>query len=354
MCVFVVFWYSYQFPLFHFYREINMIWELVLVTLSLSATLAHPLHSDSREAGWVDSKANHVFDKADLSKDVHGIYKSVIDSSGLYTLGSDDTKHPLAQEMQRKLTVESERLRVRLRQELAELRERLSPSPAQLSATLNSMKERLSPLTQQLQNSLSSNTQDLCSQLRLYLQGLEKTAAQAEAGPAFYQEAVQWISQNLELSNSQLSSLISDFQTSASGVIEHLKQKSDAEEGAIGSEVWQAVISKLGQEVSSLREEAQSRMGAFRAQLAALLESARPPQTEVADGLEQFCHSAALQSQALQARMERLFIGVEEEVGGASAVSQPLSSSMQEGASLREDFSVRLSALIQDIMHSVQ
>ncbi|XP_054883696.1 apolipoprotein A-IV [Poeciliopsis prolifica] len=329
-----------------------MIWELVIVTLSLSTALAHPLHGDSREAAWVDSKANHVFDKTDLSKDTHGMYKSVIDSSGLYTLGSDDVKHPFAEEMQRKLAVESERLRIRLRQELAELRERLSPSPAQLSATLDSIKERLSPLTQQLQDSLSSNTQDLCSQLRLYLQGLEKTAAQAEASPAFYQEAFQWISQNLELSSGQLSSLINDFQTSASGVIEDLKQKSYAEEGTIGSEVWQAVVSKLGQEMSSLREEAQSRVGAFRAQLAALLESTQPPQTDVADGLEEFCHNTALQSQALQARMERLFIGVEEEAGGASIV--PLSSSMQEGASLREDFSVRLSALIQDIMHSVQ
>ncbi|XP_027855488.1 uncharacterized protein LOC114133635 [Xiphophorus couchianus] len=331
-----------------------MIWELMIVTLSLSTALAHPLHSDSREAAWVDSKANHVFDKTDLSKDTHGIYKSVIDSSGLYTLESDDLKHPLAEEMQHKLTLESERLRVRLRQELAELRERLSPSPAQLSAILDSMKEHLSPLTQQLQDSLSSNTQDLCSQLRVYLQGLEKTAAQAEASPAFYQEAFQWISQNLELSSGQLSSLISDFQTSASGVIEHLKQKSDAEEDTVGSEVWQAVVSKLGQELSSLREEVQSRVGAFRAQLAALLESAHPPQTNVADSLEQFCHNAALQSQSLQARMERLFIAVEEEAGGASTVSQSLSSSMQEGASLREDFSVRLSALIQDIMHSVQ
>ncbi|XP_043976547.1 uncharacterized protein zgc:162608 [Gambusia affinis] len=331
-----------------------MIWELVIITVSLSATLAHPLHRDSREAVWVDSKANHVFDKTDLSKDIHGIYKSVIHSSGLYTLDSDDLKHPLAEEMQLKLTVESERLRIRLRQELAELRERLSPSPAQLIATLDSMKERLSPLTQQLQDSLSSNTQDLCSQLRLYLQGLERTSAQGEASPAFNQEAFQWISQNLELSSSRLSSLISDFQTSASGVIEHLKQKSDAEEDTVGSEVWQAVVSKLGQEVSSLREEAQSRVGAFRAQLAALLESAQPPPTNVADSLEQFCHNAALQSQALQARMERLFIAVEEEAGGASTVSQPLFSSMQEGASLREDFSVRLSALIQDIMHSVQ
>lgn len=280
------------------------------------------------------------------------MYKSIIDSSGLYTLESDDIKHPLAEEMQRKLNIESERLRVRLRQELAELRERLSPSSAHLSATLTSMRERLSPLTQQLQNSLRSNTQDLCNQLRLYLQGLEKTAAQAEAIPALYQEAFQWVSQTLELSSVQLSSLISDFQTSASGAIEHLKQNSDAEGSSAGSEVWQALSSKLGQEVSSLREEVKSRVGALRAQLGVLLESPPPPQTQVADGLEQFCHNAALQSQVLQARMERLIIGVEEEVGGTSALSP--SPPMHEAGSLREDFSVKLSALIQDIMHSVQ
>ncbi|MEQ2312743.1 hypothetical protein AMECASPLE_034371 [Ameca splendens] len=330
-----------------------MILKLVIFTLSLSSTLAYPLHSDSREAAWVDSKANHVYDKTDLSKDVHRIYKNMIDSSGLYTLESYDIKHPLAEEMQHKLTMESERLRARLRQELAELRERLSPSPAHLSAILDSMRERLNPLTEQLQSSFSSNTQDLCSQLRLYLQGLEKKATKAEASPALHQEAFQGISQTLELSSIKLAGLISDFQTSANGVIEHLKQKSDAEEGTAGSEVWQAMSSKLGQDLNSLREEAQSRVVALRAQLGALLESSQPPQTEVADGLEQFCHHAALQSQVLPARMERLFIGVEEEAGGTSALPLP-SSSMQEGGSLREDFSVKLSALIQDIMHSVQ
>ncbi|XP_038154547.1 uncharacterized protein zgc:162608 [Cyprinodon tularosa] len=329
-----------------------MILKLIIFTLSFSTTLAYPLHSDSREAPWVDSKANHVFDKTNLSKDGHGIYKSIIDSSGLYTLDNDDMKHPLAEEMQRKLTMESERLRVRLRQELAELRERLSPSPAHLRVTLASMRERLNPLTQQLQRSLSSNTQDLCSQLQLYLQGLEKSATQAEASAALYQEAVQWISQTLESSSIQLANLISDFQTSASDVIKHLKQRDDAEGDAVGSEVWQAVSSKLGEEVSSLRNEAQSRLEALRAQLAAMLESPRSPQTELAGGLEEFCHNAALQSQVLPARMERLFIGVEEEVGGAPSL--PSASVMQEGGSLREDFSVKLSALIQDIMHSVQ
>ncbi|XP_012723543.2 uncharacterized protein zgc:162608 [Fundulus heteroclitus] len=331
-----------------------MILKLVIFTLSLSTTLAYPLHSDSREAAWVDSKANHVFDKTNLSKDDHRPYKSIIDISGLYTLESEDIRHPLAEEMQRKLTMESERLRVRLRQELAELRERLSPSPAQLSATLAGLRERLTPLTQQLQSSLSSNAQDLCSQLGLYLQGLERRASQVEASPVLHQGASQWLSQTLEVSSVQLASLINDFQTSASAAIEHLKQKSDAEGGTSGPEVWQAVSSKLGQEVSSLREEAQGRVGALRAQLEALLESDRPRQTDVADGLEQFCHNAALQSQVLQARMERLFIGVEEEVGGTSALSLPPSASMQEGGSLREDFSVKLSALIQDIMHSVQ
>ncbi|XP_008294516.1 uncharacterized protein LOC103368053 [Stegastes partitus] len=329
--------------------------RVVIFALSFLTTLAYPLHGDTREATWTDSKANQAHDKTD-PKYLDKIYKSNIDSSSLYNQGNDDSQNIVAEEMQRKLNMESARLRIRLRQELAELREKLSPSPDHLSSTLASMRERLTPLTQQLGSSLSSNTQDLCSQLSLYLQGLETAEAQVEASPALYQEAFQWMSQTLEHSRLKLANIFNDFHSTASAVIEHLKEISAGEEEAAKSKVWQEMSSRLGQEVSSLREEAQNRAGALKAQLAALQESAQPRRTEVAGSVEQFCQNAALQSQMLQARMERLFTGLEEELETHRTSSLHLASSisLQEGDSLQEDFSVKLSALIQDILHSVQ
>ncbi|XP_023120607.2 uncharacterized protein zgc:162608 [Amphiprion ocellaris] len=340
------------------HRKIKMHLRVVIFALSFLTTLAYPLHSDTREATWPDPKANQAHDKADITKYVDKIYKSNIDSSSLYSQENDDNQNLMAEEMQRKLNMESERLRIRLRQELAELREKLSPSPAHLSSTLASMRERLTPLTQQLQSSLSSNTQDLCSQLSLYLQGLEAAETQVDASPALYQEAFHWMSQTLEHSRFKVSNIISDFHSTASTAMEHLKEISagEEEEEAAKSKVWQEMNSRLRQEVSSLREEAQSRAGVLKAQLAAMQESAQPRRTEVAGSVEQFCQNAALHNQMLPARMEKLFTGLEEELEIHRTSSLPLASStsLQEGGSLQEDFSVKLSALIQDILHSVQ
>ncbi|XP_059187488.1 myosin-10 isoform X2 [Centropristis striata] len=327
--------------------------KIVIFTMSFLTTSAYPLHRHTREATWTDSKANQAHDKTELTKDVENIYKSHIDSSGLYN-PDDDNKNPVAEDMQRKLNMESERLRTRLRQELAELRERLSPSPGHLSSTLASMRERLAPLTQQLQSSLSSNTQDLCGQLSLYLQGLETAEAQAAASPALYLEAFHWMSQTLEHSSSKVADLISDFHTKTIGVIEHLKQISGGEREAAKSELWQEINSRLGQEVSSVRMEAQSRVGALKAELAALIETAQPGKAEVAASMERFCQNAALQSQVFEARMERLFQGLEEEQRASSLAPSSPSSSTEQVGHLREDFSVKLSALIQDILHSVE
>ncbi|GLD57324.1 uncharacterized protein AKAME5_000956200 [Lates japonicus] len=337
-------------------RNINMYLKVLVLTLSFLTTSAYPLHRNTREATWTDSKANQAHDKTDLTKDVDKIYKSHIDSSSLYSREDDDNKNPVAEEMQLKLNMESERLRIRLRQELAELQKRLSPSPAHLSSTLASMRERLAPLTQQLQSSLSSNTQDLCGQLSLYLQGLETAEAQAQATPALYQDAFHWMTQALEHSRSKLADIISDFHTKTVGAIEHLKEISASEEEVAKSELWQVVSSRLGQEVSLLRVETQNRVEALKAELTALQETAPPLKAEVAASMERFCQNAALQSEVFQARMERLFQGLEEEleVQRASSLSpSSISSSIQPGGSLQEDFSVKLSALIQDILHSV-
>ncbi|KAM7413323.1 hypothetical protein PAMA_020626 [Pampus argenteus] len=328
--------------------------KVVIFTLSFLTVLAYPLHRNTRGATWADPKENQADDKTELIKDSTTLYKNHIDGSDLYNQEDDLTKNPVAEEMQRKISMESERLRARLHQELAELRERLSPSPAHLSSTLASMRERLAPLTQQLQSSLSSNTQDLCGQLRLYLQGLETAEAQTEASPTYYQEALHWMSQTVEHSSSQLADIINDFQTKATGVIEHLKEISASEGEAVKSGLWQEMSSKLGQEVSSQRVEAQNRVGIFKAELAALLETALPLKSDVTASIEQFCQNAAMQSQVFQVRMERLFVVLEEELEVQETSSLSHSFSFTQSGSLQEDFSVKLSTLIQDIVHSMQ
>ncbi|XP_041656719.1 apolipoprotein A-I [Cheilinus undulatus] len=320
----------------------EMYYKVVILALSFLTLSAYPIHRKTRDVSWTDPKANQAYDKTELTKDEDIIYKSHIDSSSLYNQ-EDQSKNPIAEEMQQKLNMESERLRARLRQELAELRERLSPSPAHLGATLASMRERLAPLTQQLQSSLSSNTQDLCGQLSLYLQGLEtaETAQAAEASQAVYQEVSQQVSQALEHSSSKVADIISDFQAKTTEVSEHLKEEK--------SELWQEMSSKLGEEVSLLRREAQSRVAVLKSELSAQLEMVNPLRSEVASSLELFCQNAALQGQVFQARMEKLFQELEEELEVHRAPSLSSSSSI----SLQEDFSVKLSALIQDILHSV-
>nr|XP_040030098.1 uncharacterized protein zgc:162608 [Gasterosteus aculeatus aculeatus] len=318
--------------------------KVVIFALSFLTASAYPLTPEE-----ATRKANQAHDKTEPIKDDDNIYKTNIDSSDLY--GRDDlTKNPVAEEMQRKLNMESERLRIRLRQELAELRERLSPSPAHPSSALASMRERLAPLTQQLQSSLSSNTKDLCGQLSLYLQGLETAEEQAEANPALYQEAFQWVSQTMEHSSAKVAAVIDDFHAKTVEMIDRLKEISGGEQEAAESEQWLEISSRLGQEVGLLRMEAQERTGALKSELAALLGTSRLCKADVTDSMERFCENAALQSQVFDVRMERLFQGLEEEseVQGAYGLS-PVSSS-----SLQGDFTVKLSALIQDIMHSVQ
>lgn len=281
------------------------------------------------------------------------MYKSHIDSSGLYDQDYH-SRNTITEEMQHKLNLESERLRARLRQELAELQERLSPSPAHLSSTLASMRERLAPLTQQLQSSLSSNTQDLCGQLSIYLQGLERAEAQPEPSPALYQEAFHWLSQTLEHSSSKLAEIISNFIAKTTEVVQHLRENSAHEEEAAESALWQEISSRLGQEVSSLRVEAHNKMGVLKVKLTALLEAAHPQTVELTASIEQFCQNAVLQNQMFQARLSTLIPG-ELQVQGASSLSRsPSPLFIQPSGSLQGDFRVQLSALIQDIMHSVK
>ncbi|XP_053278128.1 uncharacterized protein zgc:162608 [Pleuronectes platessa] len=328
--------------------------KAVIFALSFLTISAYPLHRDTREATWTDSKANQAHGKTDLTKDVDNLYKSHLDSSSLYNKEDDHNTNPMVEEMQRKLIMESERLRTRLRQELAELHVRLSPSPAQLSSTLASLRELLAPFSQQLQSSLSSITQELCGQLSLYLQDLDTADARAETGSAArHQETFHWMTQALDGSSSKLANIITDFHGKTAGVIERFTETSANEEEAARSDVWQVMSSRLGQEVSSLRVETQNMAGALKVGLAALLETSVPSEAEVTASVERFCRKAASLSQVFQIQMEKLFQEPEEQRASSLSPSSSSSSSTQPAGSLQEDFSVKLSALIHDILHSV-
>lgn len=262
------------------------------------------------------------------------IYKSHIDSSDLYTL-NDSGNNPIAEDMQRKLNVESERLRVRLRQELAELRERLSPSPALLGSRA---RERLAPLARELQRSLSGGSRDLCGRLSLHLRG--------PGGPTPRREALDAVSRDLERGGSEADRFISDFHQKSLEELQHLKEISTGEEEGAESELWREMSSRLDQEVSALKAEAREGVVALRAKLAAALRSDRPQRDELTDGAEELCRSSVGQNHGdLEARLERVFQGVRD--------SPEPSPPPPSGGSLTDDFTVRLSALIHDILHSV-
>ncbi|CAL8361239.1 unnamed protein product [Merluccius merluccius] len=301
---------------------------------------AFPLYPDAnqREAAWANPKDNDAQEKTEFNKDVDKAYKSYMDSGDLYTADEQEGRGrgTVAEEMRRKLNAESERLRARLRQELAELRERLSPHPA----------------------SLSGNVQELCGQLSLYIQGLERAEAQAQAGPPVYREAFHGMSQTLENGGIKLDDIIGDFQSKTSAAMDPQREageRGDGVEEEQSGRTWPEMRSRLAQEVSSARLQAQSRWGVLNAELGALLLVTSPPlkTTEVTANVDEFCQSAALQNQVFLARLERVFLGLEEEREASAALSSPSDPSLP-GSLLQEDFSAKFSALIQDILHSVQ
>ncbi|CAL8351037.1 unnamed protein product [Lota lota] len=333
----------------------------LILAMSLLTTSAFPLYPNAsqREVAMADPKENEAQEKTERTNDVDKAYKSYVDSSDLYTTEGEEglSKRPMEDEMQHKLNAESERLRARLRQELAELTERLSPYPARAApGALGDLRQRLAPLTQQLQSSLSSHAQELCSKLSLFLRGLERAEARAEAGPSAYREAFHGMSRTLEHGGAMLTDVTGDFQSKASEVMDQQSEQ----EGGDGAEeeerlgrMWHEIRTRLAQEVSSTRLEVQSRLAALKAELTALLVTSQPLKTEVTASVNEFCQRAALQNQGFLARIERVFLGMEEEQEALGALSSPTDST-QPGSLLQDDFSAKFSALIQDILHSVQ
>ncbi|KAG7281739.1 hypothetical protein CRUP_028053 [Coryphaenoides rupestris] len=330
-----------------------------------SSAIPLPPDANQREVAWADPRDNEAQDKTELTKDVDRAYKSYVNSGDLYNTGEEEGrgKSPMAEEMWLKLNAESERLRACLRRELAELRESLSPYAAHSApGALGDLRQRLAPLTRQLQSSLSTNVQELCGQLGLYLQGLERAEAEAQVGPSVYREAFHGMSRSLESGGAKLTDAIDIFQSKTSEAIAQQRQGGGERDGAEeeGEEeqqesglVWRKMSSRLVQEVSSMRLEAQSRLGALKAELTALLVTSQPLTAEVTANVNTFCQSAALQNQVFLARIERVFLGPEGEQEAAGMLSSP-SDPSQPGTLLQEDFSAKLSALIQDILHSVQ
>ncbi|XP_077578971.1 uncharacterized protein LOC144200602 [Stigmatopora nigra] len=297
----------------------------IFCAIAILAVSAYPIHRDPRDATWTDSKANQANSKSQLTKEADELYKSRIDHSALYRMDNDFAKDALSMEIQRKLLMESERLRERLRHELADLKARLAPSRAQLSSAMASLRGRLTPLTQELHN----NTHDLCQQLRVYLQ--IPNPVEGKPDPIVR----QWMVRALEQSGSRLTEILAQIRE----VTEH----PIGQEEVANSRTWEGFSSKIGQEVISMKEEVQNSMDSLREELAKSSESASP----LGGAVERFCQALALQNQAFQTRMESLLREMEEEL-------EIQSSPFQDGGSLQEDFSVQLSALIQDILHSVQ
>ncbi|KAL7848699.1 hypothetical protein SRHO_G00203220 [Serrasalmus rhombeus] len=312
--------------------------QSVILAMSLVTATAFPVQQDpaSQEAVWSvqEEIANLAIDKADVTKEFNGMWKSHVVSSDLY---SQNAQNPMAAELRRKLSQESERLRARLRQELLELRQRLSPYPIHPQLTPANVRELLAPFTKQLQKALDSNTQELCGQLSLNLQGLQDLQAD---GSAPYLEVVEKIGQALDESHRRRTAAFEDFKTKAFEAVEEDRDGSK-------KELWEEVTARLGQEIVSFSLEVQGKVAALKVSLAGLLTSAEPPRAEAASKVLQFCQSSSTQNEKFITNLEQQIAKLEEQQSHGDQLSHISIESIQE------DFSTRLNALLQDIVHTL-
>ncbi len=242
----------------------------------------------------------------------------------------------MAAELRRKLSMESERLRARLKQELAELRERLSPYPSHPKHTMANIKEFLTPFTKQLQTALQSNTQELCEKLNLNLQDLNPEET------TIYQEAVQRITLALDESHQKRTAAFEDFKTKAFEAVEEERDSS-------GKELWEEVTARLGQEVCTFSLEVQGKVAALKIALAGHLASAQPPRDVMTSKVDQFCQNSSAQNQQFISNIDQQMIALQENQshGESAGLHQTNIESIQE------DFSSRLTALLEDIVHTL-
>uniref|UniRef100_A0A8C1TDL4 Zgc:162608 n=1 Tax=Cyprinus carpio TaxID=7962 RepID=A0A8C1TDL4_CYPCA len=309
--------------------------NLKFVTLALvfATTTAFPLDEISREA-WSLQKDNQATDKKILAKDSNGVWKNHVVSSDLY---SQDSHNPMAAELRQKLSMESERLRARLKQELSELRERLSPYPSHPKHTMANIKEFLAPFTKQLQTALQSNTQELCEKLNMNLQDLNPEEA------TLYQEAVQRITLALEVSHQKRTAAFEDFKTKAFEAVEEERDSSV-------KELWEEVTARLGQEVCTFSLEVQGKVAALKIALAGHLASAQPPRDVMTSKVNQFCQNSSSRNQQFISNLDQQMIALQENQSHGESSAGYHQTNIE---SIQEDFSTRLTALLQDIVHTL-
>ncbi|XP_051522074.1 apolipoprotein A-IV-like isoform X2 [Myxocyprinus asiaticus] len=308
--------------------------QIAILTFAFATTTAFPLnHEASREAPWSLQRDNQATDKKTFAKDSNGIWKNHVVSSDLY---SQDSYNPIATELRQKLSMESERLRARLKQELAELRERLSPYPSHPKHTLANVRDFLAPFTKQLQTALQSNTQELCERLSLNLQDLNPDETM------LYQEAAQKITQALDESHQKRTAAFEEFKIKAFEAVEEEKDSS-------GKEFWEEVTARLGQEVCTFSLEVQGKVAALKIVLAGHLALTQPSRDEMASKVDQFCQNSSVQNQQFISNLDQQIITLQENQNNND------SSSFHQTniESIQEDFSTRLTALLQDIVHTL-
>ncbi|KAL4647492.1 hypothetical protein GN956_G7994 [Arapaima gigas] len=283
---------------------------LVTFTTLLLVTAANPLGQDMASTsngpiwGLFHHTVNQAADKTGPTNNINWMGKGM----------GDNKWDPQEAEEERKRILERERLRARLQQELAELRERLHPyadTPAHLG-TLN----------HQLQETLRSRTQELCSRLHNYVQEPESSLNLASS-----KEAMQWISQTVESAKQEMFSHLEEVQTQM----------------LIGLGPTQADRShQLGQEFDAFRAGLQNRVAMLLHKLSELLGRGG----DISSSVHQFCQSVILHIQEFRTHLERHLENMEQNQGASLQTSSDFPS-------LGKDFSNKLNSLLQDILENL-
>ncbi|XP_036393332.1 uncharacterized protein zgc:162608 [Megalops cyprinoides] len=312
--------------------------KLVVFAFYLLAAAAYPVlpndETSWRERSWdsPSQTANQAADKTPVLKHAHsGNWKQQLEDSELY---SRDVPADWP-----KLGVASERLRARLMQELRELREKLAAYAPPPEQGLPALRDRLAPLTRHLRGALHTSTQELCTQLSRHAQGPE---AEGEG----QQEAVWRVGLAVGGGLQDLSAHLEEFHTQASGALRELG-------GTLTQPSQEEVTAVLRREVEAFRAELQSRAAALRVGLEETPPTVQPLGERLSKGVAQFCHASSEQNQQLSDRIEKYLEGLEPGEGQGRGPGEVTSPPLGSTGSLKEDFSLRLSALLRDIMQTL-
>ncbi|XP_061072525.1 apolipoprotein A-IV [Conger conger] len=318
--------------------EPSMHLKVLILGMSIVVTAGLPVlqNTDSTRAeslwDYSSQKANQAADKTELTKEVDRTWKSSLEGSDLYgdPYGGDLSQAQgwLAGDLQRKLALESQRLRARLMQELSELRERLAAvfasPPAPSLTPQQSAPDAREHLAPRLRHALDSDARELCSRLTGY-------SPDAPEPGARYEDAARGMGLALGDSERRLSARLAEFLSEAGSVTG----------GQGGSPAG------LRGDVEAFGAGVRNRTQALREALA----GTRSFGEGLSRHVEQFCRSEEEENRLfvdnVERRLEALGQGRSEGPGEVPSVS-PSST-----GSLGEDFSPKLSALLQDILQTL-